>query len=248
MIFERGIWREATRNFWLNKWIVLLAVTLISAANALSDITDSKASAGIWVEFAWLPLAIAAHATVLKGTTGFAAMGGGKFKSPFSPFLWRSIGLSIAGIVPAAVFALPLLVIVKNVDLIIISILVFYGIFESIILAKWGTLLPASVAEGDKSFNAASARGTRKFGYAFGRFWGCNAVVLIVSYSLFAIGEFFVLRLPDASLQKIYIIPVDVIFTFLLAFNLVMLATILSRAYLMAEDEMKTAPALASAS
>ena len=240
MTFERGIWKESARNFWANKWVALTAVGLITAVSLFQDYTHSKSSGGIWVEFAWLPVAIAAHATILNGTTGFNTMGGSQYKTVFSPFLWRSMGLSLIGIIPAAAITIPLAG-PANKTVFIYLFTAIYAATESFILAKWGTMLPACVANGDRTFKTAGTRGIKIFRYVLGRFWACNAVVLvggfaglIAAYVAVATISDDVLKLANHDLLQ-PLLQVS-LFT-LFAFNLVMLATILSRAYLIAENK-----------
>ena len=249
MTFERGIWKESARNFWLNKWMVLLAVGIIAAVSIFEDYTHSKSGGGTWVEVVWLSLVIAAHGTVLNGTVGFKSMNGAEFKSVFSPFLWRSLGLSVLGIVPAVVI---LIAFGSALDetYFILFMLVIYAVFESLILAKWGTMLPACVAQGDKTLKSASARGSKTFGYSFGRFWGCNALVLAVGLTGLIIGYSVLDSSMGISSKGMGAIVgsrvLQILITIVFAFNLVMLATILSRAYLIAEANMKETPAAAS--
>lgn len=252
MQFERGIWVETARNFWTNKWLAALAVGIILAVTLLENVTKMKSSGGIWVEFAWLPLVIAAHSTVLNGQSGFSAMmGGATFKSVFSPFLWRSVGLSLVGAIPAAVIAIPLAG-SGHETLFIYLFMAIYGAVESLILAKWGTMLPACVVEGDRTLAAAGKRGKIIFGYVLGRLWACNGPLMVAGFAIL-IGAYVAIQLLfGQSLGPAGSGAVDnflYFFLFILfAFNLVMLATILSRAYLISDTEIKKAPAMASTS
>lgn len=248
MTFERGIWQETARNFWANRLVVLTAIGLLMAVTIYENYTHSKSSGGIWTEFVWLPVAIAAHATILNGQSGFGTMSGNRYKSVFGPFFWRGLGLSFLGIIPATVLTISILGTRKD-TLLVITLVAVYGAIESLILAKWGTMLPACVAEGDKSLKVAAARGSKTFSYVITRFWGCNAVFLIVGFSVVIFASSFFLVTPKSSAAPADSTYSDAILEIveltLLAFNLVMLATILSRAYLIAEAEMKTATAVA---
>lgn len=241
MNFERGIWEESVRNFWANKFVVVIAVGLLIAVGIFQDYTHSTSGGGMWVEFAWLPVAIAAHATILNGQSGFATFSSSQYKIVFSPFLWRSIGLSFIGVIPAMAIAIPI-VGTENMTLFTYVIMALYAAFESLILAKRGTMLPACVAEGDKSLKAASDRSAKIFGYVLGRFWSCNAVLLVIGGG----GIILCYSIVVSFLKTLFTITDNVIvdiflqtsITILLAFNLVMLATILSRAYLIAEGKV----------
>lgn len=248
--FERGIWQEAIRNFWANKVVVLTAIGLLMAITIYENYTHSKSGGGIWTSFVWLPVAIAAHATILNGQSGFDTMSGSRYKSVFGPFLWRSLGLSLIGLIPAMAIAI-LLVGARNETVFIYTLLAIYAGIETLILAKWGTMLPACVAEGDKAFKAAGARGSKTFSYAFKRFWGCNAILLVVGFGglIFlysAFSEFLDAQRGVAGRATIDAL-LQISLLALLAFNFVMLATILSRAYLIAEGQIKKAPELVSA-
>ena len=251
MTFERGIWKESARNFWVNKWVVLTAAAILTAVSVFQDYTHSTSSSGILAELAWLPVAIAAHATVLNGSIGFYGMDRSRQKTVFRPFLWRSLVLSLVGVIPAIAIAISFVGHSKETIFILLFVTI-YAAIQSLILAKWGTMLPACVAGGDKSFKAAGGRGSKTFVYVLGRFWGCNALLLTICFAglIFAytaISIFLKKAVPDAG-NFVLDQALQVFFIFVLAFNIVMLATVLSRAYLIAEAEIKKVPAVASAS
>ena len=247
-LFERGIWAESLRNFWANKYVVLTVVGIIVAVSVFQALTHSTGSAGMWSEFAWVPVAVAAHSTILNGTSGFSAMGRGGYKPIWSPFFWRSVGLSLIGTIPAIAVTIPFIN-KGNETRFVVVFLCVYAIFESLILAKWGTMLPACVANGDKSFSAAGQRGTKIFKYVLSRFWSCNAVVLIVGFGVVIFGYAIIQAILKTLFGTTLFTDNDIILIFgmsaIFAFNLVMLATILSRAYLIAEGK---APELVAAS
>ena len=250
MIFERGIWAETFRNFWTNKWVVLAVVVILTARAVVEDYTQSSGVGGIWVGLVWFPLIIAAHATILNGTNGFYGINGDQFRTVYFPFLWRSLGLSMICFLPA--FAIAFLVAgSENVFELSIIVMLSYAAFASFVLAKWGTMLPACVALGNRTIKAASARGSKTFGYIIGRFWVCNTLLLVVGFIGIVVASTIANRLSStANSIGHYVIEAveQTLIALMLAMNLVLLATILSRAYLIAEAEMKKAAARASAS
>lgn len=249
MTFERGVWSEAVRSFWLNKWLVLLAIGLVSAANILELFTISLGRSGILIQLAWLPMVVAAHATVLNGETSLSTISGERFKTIFVQFLVSSIVLSLIGLIPAAAISV-LLAGSAHATSFVYWLMISHITIESFVLAKWGTMLPASVAEGDKSFKAAGKRGSNTFGYVFVRLWLCNGLAMVGGLSALLVLYVLSLKILGESPSQIISTKLDAILQVfivgVLAFNFTMLATILSRAYLIAEDKMKRASALAS--
>ncbi len=251
MTFERGIWAESLRNFWLNKLVVLTAVVILAAFSAFEEFSHSKNGGSVWIGLVWLPVAAASHATILKGQPGFACMRGEQYRSTFLPFTWRSLLLSFIGIVPAMIVAFSM-VGFESRTVFIYALLAVYAAIESLILAKWGTVLPACVAGGDKSLERAGARGSEIFGYVFSRFWACNAPVLVVGLAAVIFGTTLVFAEIPTVIDSTFDVAVKLLayalIFVLFAYNLVLIATILSRAYLIAEAKLKEAPAAASAS
>jgi hypothetical protein len=113
-----------------------------------------------------------------------------------------------------------------------------------LILSKWGTWLPAVVADGDRSFAAAGKRGSITFGYVCLRLFACNGLLLAVAFLGLAFG--IELIGSDGSIWSaetgfsLATFLLVCVFYFVFAIQTVLPATILSRAYLIAEAKLNS--------
>ena len=237
MTFERGIWAEAFLNakkiFYMLAIIVVLAVGLSLAQDAWK--IGSAGNAGL--AFAWLQLAILAHMTILKNQPGITVDQKGKFLGAFfGTSLLLSLGpLLVAALAAAATYKF-------GEGIMFLSALIVYAVFELLVLAKWGTRYPAMVAGGDRTFNTAASRGNQTFGYVFWRLLVCNAPIILAAFALlfYAISS----SNNDAAIWTktggldVLMLCAEIIFNAAFSFQIVLLATILSRAYLIAESKI----------
>lgn len=244
--FERGLWRESLRNFILNFLLILCVVGTLVILSLAQDVFHLGTSGNTGSTFAWIMLAIAIHATILKGQSGFSGVSS---RANIGPFVGRAFAFAIVGLI-GSMFTLPL-VGDAGIEYIIMAMLPAYGLIEATLLSKWGTCLPAVIAEGDRSLSAAGKRGKVAFPYSFLRLLFCNGSVLAVSFIVLAIG---IGHFSDngsiwsqANGFNFAIFTLSIIFFLAFAFQTVMLPTVLSRAYLIAEAKLNYAIPAASA-
>jgi hypothetical protein len=206
----------------------------VLALSLAQDIWHLGSGGNTGVTFVWLLLAIAIHATILKGQSGFNAIGK---NDALLPFMWRALVLGMVGLA-GSLFVLPL-VGDAGVDYFIMAMLPAYGAIEAVLLSKWGTWFPAVVAEGDRTFSTAGRRGSQVFGYTFVRLIFCNGAILAASFIVLIIGVSQIAGdgsiWSQSSGLSFGILVLYLAFYFAFAFQTVMLATVLSRAYLIAE-------------
>jgi hypothetical protein len=245
MKFKNGIWLGALENSLLNLGPLLLVATMLMACYLAIDV-GFGGGAGTWVSImVWLYLAIPAHYTALNGQSGWQSVVGGKFNRSF---LWRAGVLSLSGFL-GLMLTLPLL---KNLST---DVAIGYGVLafaatEIIILAFVGTWLPSVFIDGDKRIKTAFQRARSTFWYVFLRLLFCNGLVLTVAVIAFGALN------KKAGYDQMYtsgtgihllVIVAYLVLVVLFSFHVVMLATILSRAYLIAEDKIKSVNTASSA-
>jgi hypothetical protein len=235
--FKRGLWKETIYNSQRNLLLMLGIVVALLALSVAQDIWKLGTGGNVGATFAWVMLAIAAHATILKGQSGYIATVDQKV---LRPFMVRAFAFAAIGII-GSLFTIPFWG-DGSLGRIILAMLPAYGLTEALLLAKWGTWLPAVVAEGDRSFSAAGRRGSVAFGYVCLRLVFCNGVLLAIAFITLAIalnyagsdGEIW----TQESGFNVGAFAATLTFFLTFAFQTVMLATVLSRAYLIAEAKL----------
>jgi hypothetical protein len=241
MKFETGIWRGMFSNAWMNRYLVLAMIAALVIISVAGDLGIASTS-GIYVRILiWLYLALPAHHTALTGQSGLAKVNNRKF---VLGFLGRAAALSIVG----AIGFLPLISLVATLgkDAIVGIFVIVYLATELVVLSLFGTWLPAVVDDGDRGFGAAFRRGKRTFWFVFFRLLLCNGLLI------FSAGVVLVLASEVSGYDKIWtsgtgfhpIAALGTTFaTGLFVLHVVMLATVLSRAYLIAENRIGPSPA-----
>lgn len=236
--FASGIWRATTFNYQMNFPVILTVVTAMVALTAIAERFDLGTGGTVTTIF-WIVVAMSVHATILKNQPGFAIHKDGK---EFVPFMWRAfvlVGLGLVGLIPFLVIVMPLLNNL-NRELWIIPFLAIYGIVETFILSLWGTCLPAVIVHSDASFATAWQRGKKTFGYVFVRLLFLAGLGYTITFAGLAL--FITIALSDMTYWTkdggLYFsnILAQLIFTLAFAYQIVMVATVLSRAFLIAES------------
>ena len=231
-MFGRNIWSEAVHVSWENLSVIAFVVVALLLLLLASDYFGLSASAtGISSTVVWVILAIAGHATVLKGRSGLKSIE----NAVMMPFLYRTMGLVGLTLIP--VFIGIFLTISYGETAIYLTVLLIAGISSILVLGKWGTWLPAVVAGGDRSLRGAGKRGRTVFGFVVSRLLAGPGILTIVSFGayLFLIGWLDLQAVWTDEGPQIREILISLLFTISQAFVTVMTAVILSRAYLMTE-------------
>ena len=235
MTFERGLWAETAHNFKANLWVILAVIGALAAWGVAQDVIGSNGGSATTI--IWLAVVIAVHSTILKGQPGFISL---NQKGVFVGFLWRSFVFVAAGIIPA-LLTLPLSEnLAKGVWLLFVF-LPAYGVSQALLLSIWGTWFPAVVADGDKTLSAAWRRGKKTFTYVFARLIFGNGPIVVLAFGLLLLvlgqveSEGTVWSEAKGFDAVAFALQLFLITAF--AFQFVMMATVLSRAYLIVESK-----------
>ena len=234
MQFESGIWRNVISNCLLNWKLLLGTFAMLLVASIASEFGMHT---GGWLQIAvWMYLAVPAHHTALTGQGGLAAI---NTRSINWGFIGRALALTFSGIVAA----IPLLTFIDTDDReLALGLFVFaYLIGELFVLSLFGTWLPAVVANGDRRLAAALKRGIKTFWYVFFRLLLCSGALLIgtlvvVTGIIMATGQEDYWS-ASGNFQPLAAIGFA-LGMMALSINVVLVATILSRGYLKAEQEL----------
>ena len=239
----QGLWMETWRVMKLNTKNVLIYMSFMLAIAILPELLtkDGKMS-GLWIaqSIAAALLAIPAHLTVLRNNPALDTAA----KAATMSFVWRGIVIGGLSFLPCIIVMI--LLIVKFGQGVVVATVVAYLLWlvlGSAAFAKWGTALPAAVIDSTRSFFRAGQRGSLTFGYSFPR--------LLVSFGLITFLQFAVFiaaTLIFNSSERVFPVEGGADIPLLLAmaaglligaFGLIMTAVILSRAYLMAEQQFR---------
>lgn len=236
--FRHGVWKAAAYNFRLNFALIATIIASIVVLNIVLEFWRPGTNRSIGLSIGGTLIAIAVHATILKGKSGFAAIASSD--DAFLPFLFRAAAFTIV----VLVISLKALSAIKDTDPFYILVIVVLGcaLLEAVLLSMWGTCLPAVIIGGDGSFAAAGARCSKVFTYTLLRLIFCNGTLLAIAYIFWymarAILESDGLVWSEENGFSIAVFLAQIIFFTIFAFQTVMLATVLSRAYLIAEAKL----------
>ncbi|WP_432286796.1 hypothetical protein SLT36_08335 [Aminobacter sp. BA135] len=244
---NRNIWSTSFRIMKKDVIYVLIYCATLVVFLMVQEKMETTSGGTIALTFASAILAIPAHFSVLSHLSTADAMRELHGKNPkyMNSFLFRTIVLGVISCAP--ILALTILLTGGGwgrTSLIAIAVLSLL-LSAALVFAKWGTMLPAIIMQGDKTFAAAGRRGRTSFFYAFPR--------LLLSFGLMSIVQFAAV---SASLTWLgageYFFPATGGFDFALllgvtigaainAYQIIMSAVILSRSYLQAETAANSA-------
>lgn len=236
--FHHGVWKAAAYNFWLNFTLIATIIASIVVLNSALEFWRPGTNRSIGLSIGGAFIAIAVHATILKGKSGFAAIASSD--DSFLPFLLRAAAFSIAGLA----ISLKALSAIKDTDPFYVLVIVILGcaLLEAVLLSMWGTCLPAVIIGADGGFAAAGARGGKVFTYTLLRLTFCNGTLLAVAFIFWYMARAILqtdgLIWSEENGFSGAVLLVQIIFFTIFAFQTVMLATVLSRAFLMAEAKL----------
>lgn len=221
-------------------FFVVLAIIAIEIAGNLAENSSSFVVAST---LTWCYLAFAAHAAVLKNLSGLESISSNNL---VWKFFGRTFLLSLLPILVAVLLglALPAEERENAAERLILTMLILALPLFLITFSLFGTVLPAIVVEGNRSIARAIRRGFKTFFFTAGRLIIGPGVILALMF-------WFALAYPysddglimadfeNFSVQNL--IPA-IFLTFVSAISTVMLAVILSQAYVRAEEKLPPPP------
>lgn len=235
------------RNFFVATGIAIqqnitLLLTVVCAILAIGIATDVKSDldrTGFITTGIWCYLAFAAHAAVLKNQNGFAAVS--DIKTVFS-FIWRTV---VVTIVPSTIVAIATLLIItpQSDETIVAYLAVFAVVLIPVLLLAFGllgTILPAVVVNGDLSFGRALQRGLNTFLFSTSRLIigpGVTFILMVLTFLVFPYSGDGAVFSEEFGVQPFNLIP-RILGTLIGAVDTVMIAIILSRAYVQGEEKL----------
>jgi len=239
---NRNIWSTTFRIMKKDAIYVLIYCATLVVFLMVQEKMETTSGGTIALTFASAILAIPAHLSVLSRLSTADAMRELQGKNPkyMGSFLLRTIALGVISCAPVLALTIRLtggdwgrtsLIAIAIFSLLLSAALVF---------AKWGTMLPAIIMQSDKTFAAAGRRGSISFFYAFHRLLLSFGLMSIVQFAAvgaaltwLGAGEYF---FPAAGGFDFALLFAVVIGAAINAYQIIMSAVILSRAYLQAES------------
>ena len=238
---DRNIWSAsllvANKNY-IYFVTYCLSLTLIMV---IDEYFSSNSARTISIVFASVILAIPPHLSALSQLPASEAMRELQLKDPryIGRFGFRTIMLGLISITPMFILIFFLLDMMDRNSAILVTILLAL-LFAALIFAKWGTMLPAIVMQGDRTFSTAGKRGTISFYYAFPRLllsFGLLTILQIAFVTILVVllgagDEFF----PEAGGFNFALLLPTFVGAIVGGYQVVLTSVILSRAYLRAEN------------
>lgn len=246
MVVEDNIWVASLEVYIRNwKW-VLGYIGMAGALTMVERFVNVNAGASLFIGVMLSTfLAIPAHIAVLTQLDADQVSVWLKERpKAFFSFVRRCLLLGFLGVI--APVAVAIIMIVGGVHpsvamLAGILVWVFSGIAA---FAKWGTMLPAVIADDDQTLAVAGQRGSKVFGYAFPR--------LLVSFGLVTVLFVAILMLLSSLLgidpkdQSSASLMLTVVGAVIGSYQIVMTSVVLSRSYLRARPSAPPSRRMAS--
>lgn len=231
----RGLWREAGFRFWKARYLVLALLGVLAVFDVLGP-PSGRPTMSMVGPALWAILAIAVHNAVLKDETLWTVP-----PTVIGPYLWRVALLAIPGLAAGIAVLWLTLHRLEPVRVAALTAAAF-GLGSTPALALLGTWLPATIAEGPGAdLTAALQRGRKTFSYALWRLVLGGALTLITAFLILSGGRALGQQAgPVITLEPrsgALMIVIHLLFQTALAFTVVMVTVILSRAYLIAEGK-----------
>jgi hypothetical protein len=150
----------------------------------------------------------------------------------FFSFVKRCLLLGLLGAMAPLVVAIAMIVAGVHPSVALLAGLLVWVFSGIAAFAKWGTMLPAVIADDDQTLAVAGKRGSKVFGYAFPRLlisFGLVTIVFVATMMLL----FSLLSIdPKNSISASLVLPV--MGAVIGAYQIVMTSVVLSRSYLRA--------------
>lgn len=231
---EGNIWM-ASADVYIRNWKWVLGyIGMAGGLTVLEKFTNINAGTSIVVGVMMSTfLAIPAHIAVLTQLDA-DKVGIWLKERPkaFFAFVSRCLLLGLLGIVVPFVLVIVLAVGGVDVRIAMLAGFLVWVLSGVAAFAKWGTMLPAIIADDDRTLAAAGERGSKVFGYAFPRLlvsFGLLAIVLVAIFVMLS-----VLLGVDHKSPNFASLILSVAAGMGGAYQIVMTSVILSRSYLRA--------------
>lgn len=234
----QGIWGAAAAQFWQNRYLIATLLVALALLDILGP-TSGRAMLEMAGPALWAILGIAVFSAMLRGEALWTL-------SPeiIGPFLWRVAILALPGLV--AGFGVLMLSLHRIAPQAVAELTAAtFGLVTAVSLSLAGTWLSATIAEGNAAgLDAALPRGRKAFGTTLWQLIiGAGLPVLIAVAVLLggkALGQDIGPVITLDARPGVLMIAARIVFQAALAFAVVMVSVILSRAYLAAEDKTGT--------
>jgi hypothetical protein len=241
----KGLWAETAEVFHRNLKPCLAYVFAVLAIAFAAEFVKSNSSFTVAQSFAAALLAIPAHLTVLKNQAGFAALNVPANGKLTMPFVFRGLGLGFLALIPFLAALIALIAAGMPEWTALLASVAVLLVFAALVFAKWGTMLPAVLAQDDKTLSRAGQRGSLVMGYALPRLLLCfgflSAVQIGLVFGFTSVGEGDGNFFPVIGGFDVLLFAATLIGSIIGAFQIVMTAVILSRSYLRAEGKTAVA-------
>jgi hypothetical protein len=238
-----GLWAETTDAFKSNFAAVGIYILFMMIIALVQDFFKSTSGLSVAQAIATALLAIPAHLTVLRGISGREALKDPASSKNLMQFALRAFGLGILSFVPAILVLL--LASLFKVELVFALLCAAITLLPAgaFIFARWGTMLPAVVMNDSRTMAAAAVRSKASFSYVFWRLLVCFGLLtvlmmvpVIMAANIFETGDKFMRDSGGIDLVLILSVLLSIVIG---AYQVVMTAVILSRAYLLANTNIK---------
>ena len=253
MKFNLNIWSEAVDVIRANLKLFALVVGLVWLADTAIYAFNPEAQAPFFVTFiAGIYLAVASHATILLKATGYSALKSLDKKS-FQRFMLRTGAIAIISLIPSLVVLFAMIglldgVIASEDAMILIAImvvLVVYGLITLILLSLIGTWMPAAIVADGSNLKQAFLRGRKTIFYVMTRLIvGPGGNVALFLITLFLMPAWVPDQISNYTIHLgvFQILPFDIALNgfanLVWATGTVLIAVVLSRAYLLGEARL----------
>jgi len=235
VLVEDNIWAASLEVYIRNwKWVVGY-VFLAGGLALLNRFIHINSGASIFVGVMVSSfLAIPAHIAVLTQLDPDQVSDWLKERpKAFFTFVKRCLLLGFLGAIGPLAFGIVMVIGGIRPSVAMLAALLVWVLSGIAAFAKWGTMLPAVIADDDQTLAVAGQRGSKVFGYAFPR--------LLISFGLLTVLFVAILMLlasllgidPEDSSPASFILPV--IGAMIGAYQIVMTSVVLSRSYLRAQ-------------
>ncbi|RCK27728.1 hypothetical protein [Thalassospira lucentensis] len=254
MKFDISIWGEALEVIRRNLVVFLVAIGTLWLVDITIFAIKPEAQSPAYLSFiVGMYLAIACHATILRNVQGFKVFNSLE-KKAYTRFWLRAGAIALLSFIPTFVLSIAIF---QSLDLkaaggdvgFILAMLIgviLYGGLSLALLSLAGTWLPAAIMGDGSSLKRAFARGRKTVGYSASRLIiGPGANVVLFAISIFVLPP----QIPEAiraytfHVGSFQFIPLDIVLNgfgnVVWATGTVLIAVVLSRAYLLGEERCK---------